>query len=428
MTRRAQSTSTSAPARAADRDTAVAIRSSPPTTPGGHSGGPSARPVSAMSPDVAVARSSAALSSSPGVRTTRGYAARITTTSPGVLSASAASELLAAVRAGTSEVLGVLDDTPLLAVDLGAGDDLAEPAPAWLPCVVVGMAASPPAGPAPAGVDVALCPGEAGGAPAGWVAGHDVDGELAHLRAQVRRSPQASVLLAQLLRAGAGLDLDRGLVAESLAYSTLQAGPVFAAWLEQRRRAAPKVRTEADNAVLVERRSDTLVLTLNRPEVRNAVDTRLRDALADALALACADSSIGAVELRGAGPDFSSGGDLDAFGTLPDAVTAHVTRTVRSPARLLGVVGERVTAYVHGACVGAGIELAAFARTVVASFDTRIHLPEVSLGLVPGAGGTVSIPRRIGAQRTAWLGLGGAVLDATTAAHWGLVDEVDASS
>jgi len=83
-----------------------------------------------------------------------------------------------------------------------------------------------------------------------------------------------------------------------------------------------------------------------------------------------------------------------------------------------------VTAYVHGACVGAGIELAAFAGRVVATPDTRCRLPEVSLGLVPGAGGTVSIPRRIGRQRTAWLGLGGAELEATRAAQWGLVDEI----
>jgi enoyl-CoA hydratase/carnithine racemase len=74
--------------------------------------------------------------------------------------------------------------------------------------------------------------------------------------------------------------------------------------------------------------------------------------------------------------------------------------------------------------VGAGIELAAFARTVVAAPDTRCRLPEVSLGLVPGSGGTVSIPRRIGRHRAAWLGLSGDTIDVDTAAQWGLVDEI----
>ena len=72
--------------------------------------------------------------------------------------------------------------------------------------------------------------------------------------------------------------------------------------------------------------------------------------------------------------------------------------------------------------MGAGIELPAFARRVVAAEDAFFQLPELSLGLIPGAGGTVSIPRRIGRQRTARLALSGERLDAATALEWGLVD------
>ena len=89
-------------------------------------------------------------------------------------------------------------------------------------------------------------------------------------------------------------------------------------------------------------------------------------------------------------------------------------------ARLAG----RIRAEVHGACLGAGVELPAFADRVVAEEDSFFGLPEVGLGLIPGAGGTVSLPRRIGRQRTAWLGLSGQRLDARTALDWGLVDEV----
>ena len=85
---------------------------------------------------------------------------------------------------------------------------------------------------------------------------------------------------------------------------------------------------------------------------------------------------------------------------------------------------DRVRADLHGACVGAGIELPAYARRVVAREDAFFELPEVSMGLVPGAGGTASLPRRIGRQRTACLALSGRRLDAATALGWGLVDEL----
>jgi enoyl-CoA hydratase/carnithine racemase len=79
---------------------------------------------------------------------------------------------------------------------------------------------------------------------------------------------------------------------------------------------------------------------------------------------------------------------------------------------------------VHGACIGAGVELPAFAGRVVARPDATFRLPEVSMGLVPGAGGTVSIPRRIGRERFAPWALAGETIDATTALSWGLVDEI----
>jgi enoyl-CoA hydratase/carnithine racemase len=84
-----------------------------------------------------------------------------------------------------------------------------------------------------------------------------------------------------------------------------------------------------------------------------------------------------------------------------------------------------VVAHLHGACVGSGIELPAFAGRVLAAPDTTIALPEVGLGLLPGAGGTVSLPRRIGRHRTALLALARPSIDASTALAWGLVDELE---
>ena len=78
----------------------------------------------------------------------------------------------------------------------------------------------------------------------------------------------------------------------------------------------------------------------------------------------------------------------------------------------------------HGACIGAGVELPAFAARVVASEGAFFQLPELSMGLVPGAGGTASLPGRIGRQRTAWMALTGERVDLVMALRWGLVDEV----
>ncbi|CRK51379.1 Enoyl-CoA hydratase/isomerase family protein (fragment) [Rhodococcus sp. RD6.2] len=78
----------------------------------------------------------------------------------------------------------------------------------------------------------------------------------------------------------------------------------------------------------------------------------------------------------------------------------------------------------HGSCVGAGIEVPAFASRIVAAQGTVFRLPEVSMGLIPGAGGCVSIPRRIGRHRAYWLCVTGAALDTETALAWSLIDEI----
>jgi len=239
----------------------------------------------------------------------------------------------------------------------------------------------------------------------------------------VSRSPLACLALVQLLRHSEGLSIHEGLIAESLVYSTLQSGPEFGAWLASR---TAKRRGPAPSgpAVLVERCGTRLEITLNRPEKHNAFSAEMRDALCEALQIALADPSLLEIALRGERPTFCSGGDLDEFGSLPDPATAHVIRSTRNPARLLAACAARVHAELHGACLGAGIELPAFAGRIAAWPDTSFRLPEVAMGLVPGAGGTVSLPRRIGRQRTAWLALSALPIDADTALRWGLIDEI----
>ncbi len=247
--------------------------------------------------------------------------------------------------------------------------------------------------------------------------------ELAPLREGVAAAPLASLALVQLLRHSEQLDVESGLLAESLVYSLLQAGPEFAAWRAARGAPAPPPAA-AEPAVRIEREGETLSLVLNRPERHNAYSAEMRDALVEGLRVAESDASLRRVELRGAGRSFCSGGDLAEFGSLPDPVTAHAVRSTRSAARLLAACADRVHAHVHGACIGAGVELPAFAGRVSAHPGAWFRLPELEMGLVPGAGGSVSLPRRIGRQRTAWLALSRARIDAAQAWRWGLVDEI----
>ncbi len=251
--------------------------------------------------------------------------------------------------------------------------------------------------------------------------------ELTPLLERVAANPLASLALVQLLRLNERLDVHESLVAESLVYSTLQSGPEFAAW--RAGRPVPRPRTpNPEPPVRIEREADRLRLTLNRPDQHNAFSLELRDALVEALELVVSDPSIREVTLRGAGASFCSGGDLDEFGTCPDPATAHGVRSTRNAARLLAACAARVRAEVHGACIGAGVELPAFASYVVAHEDAFFQLPELQMGLVPGSGGTVSLPRRIGRQRSAYLALSGDRLDAKTAQAWGLVDELSAGA
>ncbi len=225
--------------------------------------------------------------------------------------------------------------------------------------------------------------------------------------------PLASMALVQLLRQGQRLNLHNALIAESLVYSTLQAGPEFARWLAARRAPQPEV-SNLEPAVLVARDGKRMTLTLNRPAKRNAFSAEMRDALCEALLLVAADSSIKEVAISGAGPAFCSGGDLDEFGTLADPATAHAIRSTRNAARLLAECAGRCTVSLHGACVGAGIELASFAGKVHAAPDAYFELPEIRMGLVPGAGGTAGLSRRIGRHRTAYMALSGTRIDART--------------
>jgi hypothetical protein len=253
-----------------------------------------------------------------------------------------------------------------------------------------------------------------------------VDAAVGALVERVERWPIAAAMCDDVLRA---VDLSApalpGVVTESLAYSTLQAGPEFARWLADR---GPATMPCIPDPVLAHRDGDTLRIAFNRPRRHNAFSTDARAALLEALAVAQLDSSVDELVLTGNGPSFCSGGDLDEFGTFTDPASAHLARSRYSPALALDAITARLgascRAEVHGQVIGSGLEMAAFCGRITAAPDAAFALPELSLGLIPGAGGTVSVTRRIGRWRTAYLVLSGQTLDAAAALAWGLVDAV----
>jgi enoyl-CoA hydratase/carnithine racemase len=241
---------------------------------------------------------------------------------------------------------------------------------------------------------------------------------------QTTRTPRAAAVAIQLLRVLEGMPCESALALESLSYGLLQGSAEHEAWLASR----PEVtRLSPDGRLIVERHDSVLRVSIDRPFARNAINRALRDGLFEAFSLAELEPEIRSIELRAIGPVFSSGGDLEEFGTTRDPATAHLIRSRTLPARVIAGRTGVLRAHVQGACIGSGLEMVAFARHLTATADAWFQLPELSMGLIPGAGGCVSVPRRIGRQRAALLMLSGRRINATTALRWGLVDGIEDS-
>lgn len=261
-------------------------------------------------------------------------------------------------------------------------------------------------------------------APAPWVSvtPEKLQMHLQGLAAAVQAFPIASSILCRTLRLSEALPVEAALDVESLAYSTLLGGAEFGRWRQQT--ALQPVPRSDGPPVLIDRQDDHITLTLHNPAARNAMTAAMRDALHEALAAVADDPTLPTVTLRGAGRCFSTGGALGEFGSATDLAQAHVVRTVRSCAGLLFKLGARASAHLHGGCVGSGLEVPAAAAYRRATPDTWFQLPELRMGLIPGAGGTASVARAIGRHRTAWLVLTGKRIDARQALDWGLVHEI----
>jgi enoyl-CoA hydratase len=176
--------------------------------------------------------------------------------------------------------------------------------------------------------------------------------------------------------------------------------------------------------VRYEKRGPVAVVTLDRPRALNAYNVAMRDDLYAVFGAADEDSEVRALVLRGRGRAFSTGGDLTEFDTAPSPFVAREVRWRRDVwGRLLGLRAVSIAA-VHGYAVGGGFEMALLCDLCVAADDARFALPETGLGMIPGVGGTQTLPRRVGLARALDVVLTGRHLDARAAYAAGFIARV----
>jgi len=172
--------------------------------------------------------------------------------------------------------------------------------------------------------------------------------------------------------------------------------------------------------VLVERRGATLIITLNRPEVRNAANGALARGVADAVDQLDEDPSLAVGVLTGAGGTFCAGMDLKGFltGDTPEIPGRGLAGITASPPE------KPLIAAVEGYALAGGCEIALACDLIVAATDARFGLPETKRGLVAGGGGLFRLPQRIPAGIALEYALTGDQFGAQDAARWGLVNRL----
>ena len=166
-------------------------------------------------------------------------------------------------------------------------------------------------------------------------------------------------------------------------------------------------------------------LTLNRPEVINAFDTRMRDDLFAALEAVRDDPEVRAVLIRGAGErGFCAGADLTEFGSAPSQAVARQVRWERDLWGLFLSVPKPIVAALHGYVIGSGVEIACLCDLRIASEDAVFRMPETALGMIPAAGGSQTLPRAVGLGAAMKALLVNEAIDAERALSLGLVHRV----
>ena len=173
------------------------------------------------------------------------------------------------------------------------------------------------------------------------------------------------------------------------------------------------------DAVTLATRDGVAVIALNNPPV-NGLSFAVRAGLAARCEAAAKDAAVKALVITGAGKMFCGGADIREFGTPPPAGTPHLPSVITD----LEDSTKPVVAAIHGVAAGGGLEVALGCHYRLAAPRTRVGLPEVTLGILPGAGGTQRLPRLIGVRNALEVIVGGKLLSVTAAQALGIIDEI----
>jgi enoyl-CoA hydratase len=180
--------------------------------------------------------------------------------------------------------------------------------------------------------------------------------------------------------------------------------------------------TEPDPLLVEYPSDDIVVLRLNRPEVRNALNLPLRQRIADEVTRHAADPKIRCLVITGSDKSFAAGADIKEMAEAgPVEVMA---RNVQKYWRIVMDCPKPLIAAVEGYALGGGLELALCTDIIVAGEGAKLGLPEVKIGILPGGGGTQKLARLIGRQRAMLLLLTGRIFGAADALNMGVVGDV----
>jgi enoyl-CoA hydratase/carnithine racemase len=176
--------------------------------------------------------------------------------------------------------------------------------------------------------------------------------------------------------------------------------------------------------LLIEIEDKIALLTLNRPEVHNAISMSMRTQLGEALEALNSDDAVRVVVLTGEGKSFCVGVDLKERKSMSEKEVTKLRE--KGPVNQMKIINlnKPVIAAINGYCLAGGMEIALACDIRIASEDAAFGLPEITLGIIPGGGGTQLLPCLIGDSRAREMILTGERIDAPTAERYGLVNKV----
>ena len=173
--------------------------------------------------------------------------------------------------------------------------------------------------------------------------------------------------------------------------------------------------------LIYEKEDGVARISLDRPLVLNAYNIQMRDDFSQALSAVADDPEVRALLITGEGRGFCAGADLTEFGSAPSQIIARQVRWQRDVWGQMISMDKPIVVAIHGFCIGSGLEIALLGDLRLAAHDTIFAMPEVSLGMIPAAGGTQTLPRNACSSRAMDLLLTGRRFTAQEALSMGLV-------